>query len=121
MTMFRATGLVSDGIVLVSHLRTLRLKDPTVDFIFMDGGMYATDSGALVRVAGGDPEMVKGVVYEMDLIMSTDQSISLPKLIRPRARIFKVKPNPIAVVRRAVVIFAVTADLLLATRQGLYI
>ncbi|OAP53944.1 hypothetical protein AYL99_11824 [Fonsecaea erecta] len=91
----------NDGIVLVSNYRTLRLKEPTVDLLYMDDKLCASDSGVMVPVANGSVHMEQGTVYEMDVVKMADTSMVM--LVRPRQRVTKRMPNPMDVVRRAVV------------------
>lgn len=90
----------NDGVVLVNELRTLRLKQPTVDLVYMSGKMHASDNGVMVPVGDGDQNMEEGVIYEMDLIK--DKITNTITMIKPRPRIAKRIPNSMDVVKRAV-------------------
>lgn len=43
----------SDGVVLTNKFRTMRLKQPTIELIYVDGKLNAIESGVLVPVADG--------------------------------------------------------------------
>jgi hypothetical protein len=90
----------SDGVVLVTQFRTLRLKEPTVDLLYLDGKLSALENGVMVPVADGNENMERDVIYEMDVVKTEDES--LVKLMRPRQRTLKKVPNSMDVVRRAV-------------------
>ncbi|OAG36666.1 hypothetical protein AYO21_09141 [Fonsecaea monophora] len=55
----------------------------------------------MVPVANGNMHMEQGTVYEIDVVKRTDASNVV--LVNPRQRVAKKMPNPVDVVRRAVV------------------
>lgn len=90
----------SDGVVAVTRFRTLRLKEPTVDLLYLDGKLNAIESGVLVEVVDGDPNMEDNTIYEMDVVREKDAEVT--RLVRPMQRLLKKVPNSMDVVRRAV-------------------
>lgn len=100
------SGVANDGVVLVTELRTTRLKAPTVDLLYSDGTMNVLENGSLVVVANGSDDMEEGVTYECDL--HADTTTGVITIVRPKMRILKKLPNSMEVARRAVM--TVTGD-----------
>ncbi len=90
----------NDGVVLVNEFRTMRLKEPTIDLMYIDGKMHALDNGVMIPVATGHEEMEAEMVYEMDLVKRGDTDGIV--MVRPRQRVAKKIPNSMEVVKRAV-------------------
>lgn len=90
----------NDRIVLVSRNRTLRLKEPTVDLMYSDGKLCASDGGVMTPLADGSTNMEQNTIYEMDVIKYEDTDGV--RLVRPRQRILKKIPNSMDVVKRAI-------------------
>lgn len=90
----------NDGVVMVNEFRTMRLKEPTVDLLYTDGKLCASDNGVMVPVADGDANMEVDAVYEMDLVK--DKTTSTIMVMRPRQRVAKKVPNSMEVVKRAI-------------------
>ena len=55
----------SDGVVAVTRHRTVRMKQPTVDVLYLKGKMSALKDGVLVDIVDGYESMEEGLVYEM--------------------------------------------------------
>ena len=102
----RLMGLPSDGVVHVTDLRTMRMKAPTTDLVYTNGGMYATEDGVLIPVTTGSEEMNEDSIYELNVVKGDDESAIV--LTKPKLRIHKKVPNHMDVVRRAVM--SVSAD-----------
>ena len=85
----------------MNSLRTMRLKEPTVDLVCVDTKLCAIHDGVMVPVADSDTNMEDGVVYQADVVRLADTGTI--KRVRPRPRIIKKMSNPIDMVRRAVV------------------
>ena len=96
----RLTGLPSDGIVQVTDLRTMRMKAPTIDLVYANGDMSATEDGILIPITSGDENMDEGSIYE--LVVNRGQDEGSIVLVKPSLRINKRMPNHMDVVRRAV-------------------
>lgn len=90
----------SDGVVLVNEFRTMRLKQPTVDLIYLDGKLCTSDNGVMVPVANGNPNMEENMIYEMDVVK--DELGDGVVIINPRDRVAKKVPNSMEVVKRAI-------------------
>ncbi len=90
----------NDGVVLTNKFRTMRLKQPTIDLLYMDGKLNGIDNGIIVEVTDGAPEMEEDTVYEMDLIKDKDSGEI--KIVKPRQRPLKKLPNSMDVIKRAI-------------------
>jgi len=90
----------NDGVVLTNKFRTMRLKQPTVDLIYVDGKLNAIENGVVITIADGAQEMEGDMVYEMDVIKSENGDEI--KLAKPRPRALKKMPNSMDVVKRAI-------------------
>jgi hypothetical protein len=90
----------SDGVVLTNKFKTLRLKQPTADLMYMDGKLNAIENGIMTEVLDGDPNMEEETIYELDVVKNKDTGTIT--LMRPRERPLKKLPNNMDVVRRAI-------------------
>jgi DNA-directed RNA polymerase subunit K/omega len=102
----RLMGLPSDGIVHVTDLRTMRMKAPTIDLVYANGDMCATEDGVLIPITIGSEKMNEGSIYELDVVKGAEEGAIV--LTKPKLRIHKRMPNHMDVVRRAVM--SVSAD-----------
>jgi len=91
--------LPRDGVVCVTTFRTLRLKEPTVDLRYIDGYLHSIDNSNLVPIAKGCRDMNNRMIYEMKVSRGSDQNEVV--LTNPVARVSKVAPNNMDIVRRA--------------------
>ena len=99
-TQAKLEPMPNDGLVIVNSLRTLRLKQPTLDLMYSDGSLNAVENSVMVAIAPGHENMMEGVVYELDVIRNTDTDTI--ELVNPRERMMKKMPNPVDVVTRAI-------------------
>ncbi|EEU34532.1 uncharacterized protein NECHADRAFT_88825 [Fusarium vanettenii 77-13-4] len=92
-------SMESDGIVCVTKSRTLRLKVPTIDLLYRNGRVYASETGKLIPIAEGHESMPKDVIYELTVTRGRDPNITV--LSNPTMRLMKKRPNNTDIVRRA--------------------
>ena len=90
----------NDGIVLTNKFKTMRLKQPTVDLICMDGKLNAIENGIMTPLVNAHGTMETDVVYEMDVVKGQNDNEIM--LVKPRQRLSKKLPNSMDVVRRAI-------------------
>lgn len=81
----------NDGVILTKKFRSVRLKQPTIDLLYMDGKLNGIANGVVVEVTDDTPEMDEDTVYEMDLIK--DETTNEIKIIKPKQRPLKKLPN----------------------------
>ncbi|KAK0930067.1 hypothetical protein LTR29_016816 [Friedmanniomyces endolithicus] len=96
----------SDGVVLTNKFRTMRLKQPTIDLLFMDGKLNGIENGVLIPLTDGHANMDEDTVYEMDVVK--DEETNALKIVRPRERPLKEVTNSMDVIKRAIA--SATAD-----------
>ena len=96
--MFKPTP--SDGVVLVSQFRTMRLKQPTDDLMYVDGKLCMLDSRLMVPIAAGNGDMNQGTIYELDLVKK--EATNMIVVTNLRQRVIERVPNSSDVVKRAV-------------------
>lgn len=94
------SGVPNARVVLVTELRTMRLKQPTVDLMYVDGSMNVIENGSLVAVAKGAKDMEVDTVYECDVYK--DLATNEVMIRKPKMRVLKKLPNSMDVARRAV-------------------
>ncbi|KAL8901978.1 MAG: hypothetical protein Q9207_004935 [Kuettlingeria erythrocarpa] len=63
----------NDGIGLTNKFRIMRLKQPMVDLICMDGMLNAIEGGLLNPKVAGNGFMDEGTIYEMDMFQEWKQ------------------------------------------------
>ncbi|EMC97272.1 hypothetical protein BAUCODRAFT_68752 [Baudoinia panamericana UAMH 10762] len=90
----------NDGIIFTNKFRTMRLKQPTVDLLYMDGKLHGSDGAMMVRVTDGSPEMEGETVYELDVVK--DKDTGAIKVTNPRQRPLKKLANSMDVIKRAI-------------------
>jgi hypothetical protein len=93
------SSMEADGIVCVTKSRTLRMKVPTVDLMYRDGKMYASEVGNMVAISEGHESMTNGAIYEMTVKRGTDDNTI--EMSNPTMRLIKNRPNNTDIIRRA--------------------
>ena len=100
----KVSGMKSDGFVCSTIsstiFKTMRMKHPTIDLMYFDGGLYAWDNGSARSIVSGHPEMRENMIYE--LTVSKTAGPNVVSITRPHERRIKRSPNNMDVVRRAV-------------------
>ncbi|KAM3497497.1 hypothetical protein MY10362_009158 [Beauveria mimosiformis] len=94
-----SSSMESDGVVCVTNSRTLRLKEPTIDLLYKNKNMYATEVGKLVAITKGHKSMMENSVYEMSV--NKQKGSNSITLSHPVRRLVKKRPNNTDIIRRA--------------------
>lgn len=99
-TQLELEPMPNDGVVIVNESMTMRLKQPTIDLMYLDQKLNTIDNGALISIADGHEKMIDRTLYEMDVIKVGEHDNVL--LINPRQRVMKKIPNSMDLVERAI-------------------
>lgn len=94
------TSMPNDGIVCVTTFRTLRLKEPTIDLRYVNGDLCTIDNGCLIPITKGCKDMTEHTIYEMKMYRSDNENEVVLK--HPIARLSKMTPNNMDIVKRAI-------------------
>ena len=104
-----------DGVVVVTRHRAVRMEQPTVGLLYSSKGtMSALEDGVPVDIVDGHESIEEGVVQEIDMVKSEEGTTN--KLVRRRARMLKMKLNPMDVVGKAMA--SATGDLSVTPFSG---
>lgn len=88
-----------DGIICVTTFRTLSMKVPTVDLLYLNGSLYTTESGASIKACNRHVDLYEGAVYEMTV--NSNANPNIVTLTSPVQRLMKRRPNKLEIVKRA--------------------